>query len=99
MLVRENLALPYIQTGYRGVGGYIRFGDNNLYPSLLRQLKHTSPLHGSIIKFINNATVGGGYTINNLADNAQAKVDMYKFENRINLKKFIKSITNDAFSF
>lgn len=96
---KGNLAMPFISTSYRGTNGIIRFGEDNLFPNLLRQLKYTSPLHGNIMKFINNATVGGSYEFLNVSDSAQAKVDLYKFENKINLKKLIKSITQDAIMF
>jgi hypothetical protein len=94
-----NLAMPYISSTYTGAGGYVRFGADNLFPNLLRQLKYTSPLHGNIMKFINNATVGGSYEFINTPNNAQSKVDLYSFENKVKLNKLIKGITQDAIMF
>lgn len=95
---KGNLSLPVISNAFRNQG-YVLYGQDNLFPNLLRQLKHTSPLHGNIMKYINNATIGGGYSFENVASNGQAKVDLYKFENKINLKKFLPRITQDALMF
>ena len=96
---KGNLSLPYITPSYTGAGGYIRYGTDNLYPNLLRQLYHTSPLHSSIVNFINNATVGGGYELTTVVNTAKDKIEVYKFENSIGLKKFLPRITQDALVF
>lgn len=96
---KGNLSLPYITPGYMGVNGYVRYGQDNLFPNLLRQLSHTSPLHSSIIRFITNATIGGGFEYVNYGLNGKSKVDLYKFENQTNLKKLLKHITKDALVF
>lgn len=93
-----NLALPYINISHKNAG-YVRYGSDNLYPNLLRQLYHTSPLHSSIVNFIINASVGGGYEIKLNNDNAVNKIDLFKFENNLDLPKFIKRITKDALVF
>lgn len=94
-----NLSLPYINSNYKFGNGYVPFGADNLYPNLLRQLYHTSPLHASIMNYINNATVGGGFEILNGNESAQGKIKQYKFENSIQIKKFVKNITTDALMF
>lgn len=96
---KGNLAMPYISTNYMGAGGYIRFGEDNLFPNLLRQLKHTSSLHGNIMRFINNATIGGGYEFIDVPNNASDKVKLYQFEKKIGGQKFLKAITQDALMF
>lgn len=95
---KGNLALPYITPQYTN-NGYVRFGNDNLYPNLLRQLYHTSPLHSSIVNYIINATIGGGFTIENSETDGKSKVKEYKFRNTIKIEKFIKSITKDALIF
>lgn len=94
-----NLSMPYISPQYTGVGGYVRYGQDNLFPNLLRQLAHGAPLVGSIINFQRNATVGGGYEFLNMPENGPARVELYKFENIIGLKKLVHRITKDAIMF
>ena len=55
-----NLSLPYVNGRYQ-VSGYIPFGQDNLFPETLNQLYFTSPLHGAIVDFKVNATIGAGY--------------------------------------
>lgn len=90
-----NLALPSINPMYLGVGGYIRFGSDNLYPQLINQMVYTSPLNGSILKFKQNAVIGGGYTLESLSDSGIEKVKTYTFEKKNKLKKTIKQFTQD----
>lgn len=94
-----NLALPYVTPQYTGVGGYVRYGQDNLFPNLLRQLYHTSPLHSSIINYISNAVIGGGYIIENVGETGKEKVELYQFENLIKLKSLVKKITKDVIMF
>lgn len=96
---KGNLSLPYISPAYTGVGGYVRYGQDNLFPNLLRQLYHTSPLHSSIVNYINNATIGGGYEIINGKTDGKGKVEQYKFEKTLELSKLVKKITKDALVF
>ena len=58
-----NLALPIIDKTTQRAGGAIYFGSDNLFPQRLDQLYYTSPLHGAIIDFKKNATIGGGYEL------------------------------------
>ena len=89
-----NLSLPYVN-GRQQTNGYIRFGEDNMYPQLINQLYYTSPLHSSIVDFKTNATIGGGYEIVIEDLSAIEKVDVYSFEKRLNLKKSINKITKD----
>ena len=89
-----NLSLPYVN-GRQQTNGYIRFGEDNMYPQLINQLYYTSPLHSSIVDFKTNATIGGGYEIQIDDLTAVEKVDVYSFEKRLNLKKSINKITKD----
>lgn len=89
-----NLSLPYVN-GRQQTNGYIRFGEDNMYPQLINQLYYTSPLHSSIVDFKTNATIGGGYEIQIEDLTAVEKVDVYSFEKRLNLKKSINKITKD----
>lgn len=91
-----NLSLPYVNARQQ-TNGYIRFGDDNLYPQLINQLYFTSPLHSSIIDFKTNAIIGGGYEIK-IDEDAKAvdKVEIYAIEKRLNLKKTLNHITKDV---
>ena len=91
-----NLSLPYVNARQQ-TNGYIRFGDDNLYPQLINQLYYTSPLHSSIVDFKTNAIIGGGYELK-IDEKASAmdKVDVYAIERRLNLRKSLLSITKDV---
>lgn len=74
---KGNLALPYIQNTVSGKG-MVYFGSDNLYPQLINQMYYTSPLHGAIIDYTVNASVGGGYNIKTDGSMAQ-EVDRSSF--------------------
>jgi hypothetical protein len=90
-----NLSLPYINDQYTGGSGYVRFGNDNLYPQILNQLYYTSPLHSSIVNFTSSAVVGGGYEMNTTGKTAKDKVDYFTFEQRIKLSKSLNIIATD----
>jgi len=95
-----NLSLPYISNQYRYGSGYVPFAaGDNLYPNLLRQLYHTSPIHNAIVNYKVNAVVGGGYEILNGQENAQNKIKQYAFETKNKLSRLVKHITKDAIVF
>ena len=96
---KGNLSLPYISGNYVGANGYVRYSSDNLYPNMLRQLYHTSPLHSSIVNFTKNAISGGGFDIDFYNDNGGDKVNYYKFESRFKLKKLVRSLTKDSLMF
>jgi capsid portal protein len=86
-----NLSLPYIYSRFE-TRGYIPFGADNMYPQTLDQLYYSSPLHGSIVDFKVNASIGGGYDINETL-NASDKVKLLQFLVNIGLKKNLSTIT------
>jgi hypothetical protein len=90
-----NLSLPYINDQYTGGSGYVRFGNDNLYPQILNQLYYTSPLHSSIINFTASAVVGGGYSLRTDGMTAKEKVDYFTFEQRLRLNKSLTIIAID----
>lgn len=91
---RGNLSQPYVSNFYT-TGIYVRFGTDNLYPQMLNQLYFQSPLHGAIVDFITNATIGGGYTWAVEAKTGKEKVELLTFEKRNHLKTLVKNITRD----
>jgi hypothetical protein len=92
---KGDLSLPYVNARLN-VGNYVRFGNDNLYPQLLNQMYYTSPLHGAIVDFKTNATVGGGYELQySPTASAMEKVDIYAFEKRMNLKKILPAVTKE----
>lgn len=91
---KGNLSLPYLNEQYKGAGGYIQFGTDNLYPQLLNQMYYASPLHSSICNFIVKATVGGGYEYTRELD-VQTKVDLYTFESKMRLDRLLFTIGLD----
>lgn len=89
-----NLSLPFVSDRYQS-RGYIPFGSDNLYPQYLNQMYYSSPLHGAIVDFKVNATVGGGYQFDESKLNAKMKVDLYAFGKKISVKKTVKNIVKD----
>jgi capsid portal protein len=55
-----------------------------------------SPLHGSIVDFKTNATIGGGYTFDESKLTDMEKVVLYAFGKKIGFKDTIKVITKDV---
>jgi phage portal protein BeeE len=88
---KSNLSLPTVWDRYL-TSGYVPFGDDNLFPSLLNQMYYTSPLHGSIVDFKVNASVGGGFEVNTSMLTAQEKLKYYTIAQRLNLDKLIVSL-------
>jgi len=92
---KGDLSLPYVNARLN-VGNYVRFGSDNLYPQLLNQMYYTSPLHGAIVDFKTNATVGGGYELQySPTASPMEKVDIYAFEKRMNLRKILPAVTKE----
>jgi hypothetical protein len=89
-----NLSLPRIDVRYT-TQGYVRFGFDNLFPQYMNQMYFMSPLHGSIVDFKTNATIGGGYTFDESKLTDMEKVVLYSFGKKIGLKGTIKAITKD----
>ena len=87
-----NLTLPYVNGRYQ-VAGYVPFGQDNLYPETLNQLYYMSPLHGAIIDFKVNATIGAGYELKTDKLTPKEKLDLYTWEKKIKLSKSVKAIT------
>jgi len=92
---KGNLSTPYVNKYYTQDGGYVRFGDDNLYPQLLNQLYFQSAIHGSIIDFITNAVSGGGYTWKDEKVAAPQQVEQIAFDKKHKFAKFIYHITRD----
>jgi hypothetical protein len=86
-----NLSLPYVNGRYQ-VAGYIPFGQDNLFPETLNQLYFTSPLHGAIVDFKVNATIGAGYQLKTDKLTPQEKLDLYTFEKKMKLAKSVRLV-------
>lgn len=92
---KSNLSLPFVWGRYE-VRGYVPFGDDNMYPQWLNQMYYSSPLHGSIVDFKANASVGGGFEFNTDRLNAKGKTDLYAFSKQLNFQKLIPLITKEV---
>ena len=86
-----NLSLPYVNGRYQ-VSGYIPFGQDNLFPETLNQLYFTSPLHGAIVDFKVNATIGAGYQLKTDKLTPQEKLDLYTWEKKMKLAKSVRLV-------
>lgn len=87
-----NLSLPYVN-GRHQTSGYIPFGTDNLFPSLLNQLVYSSPLHGSIVDYKTNAVIGGGIELTTTTATPKELLDLYTFEKKTKLKKTVRITT------
>jgi hypothetical protein len=87
-----NLSLPYVNGRYQ-IAGYIPFGQDNLFPETLNQLYFTSPLHGAIVDFKVNATIGAGYDLKTNILTANEKLDLYTWEKKMKLAKAVRLAT------
>ena len=87
-----NLSLPYINGRYQ-VAGYIPFGQDNLFPEMLNQVYFTSPLHGAIVDFKVNATIGAGYDLKVQTLTADEKLALYTWEKKMKLSKSVREVT------
>jgi hypothetical protein len=92
---KGNLSMPNVNRYYIQ-NGIVRFGDDNLYPQLLNQMYYTSSIHGSIINFITNSIIGGGYEIGKPDIlSAIEKVDIKTFEKINKFKDMAYILTRD----
>lgn len=87
-----NLSLPYVN-GRHQTSGWIPFGEQNLFPSVLNQLVYSSPLHGSIVDYKTNAVIGGGIELRATTSTPQELLDLYTFEKKSHLKKTVRITT------
>jgi hypothetical protein len=87
-----NLSLPYVNGRYQ-IAGYIPFGQDNLFPETLNQLYFTSPLHGAIVDFKVNATIGAGYDLKVQTLTADEKLALYTWEKKMKLAKSVREVT------
>jgi len=88
-----DLSLPYVKA--YGSESYVRFGNDNLFPQLINQMKFQSSLNGSIIEYKTNAVIGGGYELEGEYITAKDKVDGYTFIKKNKFKKMSRQITKD----
>ena len=89
---RGDLSLPYVNGRYQ-IAGYVPFGQDNLYPEILNQIYFTSPLHGAIVDFKVNATIGAGYELKTDKLTPEEKLALYTWEKKMKLSKSVKAVT------
>lgn len=77
----RDLSKPCIEERFYGGGGYIPFGEDNLYPQLIDSLYVSSSAHSSIVNFKLNSIVGGGFDFKD--------IDKVSNEEYKEIKKFI----------
>ena len=90
-----NLSLPKIDGQYTQAGGYVPFGQDNMFPQLLNQLYYTSPLHGAIIDWKTNAVLGGGYELEMDRLTTKQKVDVIALMKSLGDRHIVKSVLKD----
>ena len=90
-----NLSLPKIDGQYTQAGGYVPFGQDNMFPQLLNQLYYTSPLHGAIIDWKTNAVLGGGYELEMDRLTTKQKVDVIALMKSLGDRHIVKSVLRD----
>ena len=90
----SNLALPQVNK-YFTLNDIVKFGSDNLYPQLLVQMYLTSAIQGSIIEFITNAVIGGGYEFTDKKLTASQVIEQKTFEIKNKFAKNAKLLTRD----
>jgi hypothetical protein len=91
---KGNLSLPLVWDRYTSKN-FIYFGEDNLYPQYLNQVYYSSPLHGAIVDFKTQASVGGGYEVDESELSVKERVDYYTFTKRLQLNKLVPSLTKE----
>ena len=91
---KEDITKPLINTGYY-IKDYVKFGADNLFPSILDNLYWQSPLHSGIIDYQINTTIGGGFEINMKGKTPADKVREKTWVKQVKLRKLIKGIAMD----
>ena len=89
-----NLSLPYV-SDRATLGNYVFFGSDNLFPQTINQVYYSSPLHGAIVDFKTQASVGGGFDVDLTNLDVKEKVDYYTLCKRLGLEKLVPSITRE----
>mgnify|MGYP000870383962 FL=1 len=93
MKIKEgNLALPFVDKFTTKSAGAIYFGIDNLFPQKLDQYYYTSPMHGAIIDFKKNATIGGGYELTPKSDGMDTLLKINTFKNIVKLDKLVDKL-------
>lgn len=93
MKIKEgNLALPFVDKFTTKSAGAIYFGVDNLFPQKLDQYYYTSPMHGAIIDFKKNATIGGGYDLTPKSEDMDTLIEVNVFKNVVKLDKLIEKL-------
>jgi hypothetical protein len=93
-----DLSKPYISSDLTGSGGYVRFGADNLYGSIINQMYFTSPLHQGIVEFKKNAMIGDGYEYEGALDYSD-KLKIKTWDKTNKIKKNLPLIARDIIMF
>ena len=92
----RDLSKPYIDDRMVGYMGMVYFGEDNLFPNLTNNLYLSSPIHAACINFKTSAICGAGYEFKGYENlSLEKKKELKIFENRVKLKKLIKTITKN----
>lgn len=93
-----DLSKPYISSDLVGSGGYVRFGADNIFPSIINQMYFTSPLHQGIVEFKKNTMIGDGYEYEGAIDYAD-KLKIKTWDKTNKIKKNLPLIARDIILF
>lgn len=92
----RDLSKPYIDERRVGAGGYVYFGQDNLYPEIYNNLYVGSGLHSACVNFKTNSIVGGGYEWTGVEKMTLDKQKaIRKLEIKLGLKKLMRTIAKD----
>jgi hypothetical protein len=91
----DNKYLPSDYSTRYNAGGYIRFGDDNLFPNKLIELYNSSPLHKSAIDFKTRLIFGDGYELTTEANKLKTEIFLNNLDGSNNLNFLLEGIITD----
>ena len=91
----DNKYLPSDYSTRYNAGGYIRFGDDNLFPNRLIDLYNSSPLHKAAIDFKSRLLFGEGYVLKTEQNKLKTEIFLNNVDGSNDLNYLIESIIID----
>lgn len=89
----DNTFIPSYYNTYSTTNGYVRYGDDNLFPNKLVDLFYSSPLHNTAIKLKSKLINGSGVEVNTNDVKTQTFID--NINGSDNIEKLISEISLD----
>jgi len=89
-----DLSKPEINERFYGQGGYVPFGNDNLYPEKIDSLYVSSSAHSSIVNFKLNSLLGGGWDLKDFDNISDTE---YKDFKKFTIKNDFDNLLEECF--